>query len=87
MDDVSEGVAKLTWNQWVLGIASEMGVECDEKEAHDILWSFTAFPFADVGYCEPQVREYLSHKKAGTLREYANECERRMEEASRGIAE
>lgn len=30
---------------------------CTEKEAHDLLWNATAFPFASIEHCRKQLRE------------------------------
>lgn len=49
---------QMTWIQWVQQIAAEIGVECSEDEAGNIL--YTPYPMAGTSYCEPGVRAYMA---------------------------
>jgi len=80
-------VRELTWSEFVVKLGTEYGLKVSEKEANNILWSWTAFPFAGIDYCEKQIREYLSHWRDGDLGEWCQAKEEEQEAAMRRAAQ
>ena len=76
-------VRELTWYEFVIKLGTEYGINISKKDADNILWSWTAFPFAGIDYCEKQIREYLSHWRDGDLKDWCRLQEEEQDKAMR----